>query len=171
MLVSAVQQRKLAIIIRRFLLRSASLPFPYLTHLSHHRAPGWAPCVTEQLFRAICFTHDSVSVWTPLSPFVPKANPLQPPGSGSEKLGREKLGWAAAFYKQLWRNVSKTRGTREAALQMFQEIYSFTLCSQPPYRTQFPQKLVFSSCTKHKGPLKEAAAHLFSRHNIQGKRQ
>lgn len=33
-------------------------------------------------------------------------------------------------------------------------------------RTQLPQKPVFSSCTRYK----DAAFHLFSRHNIQGKR-
>ena len=83
-------------------------PRPYLTHLSHHRAPGWAPCVTDN-FSELTAPHMTVCLcWRHFSPFVPEANPLQPPDSGSEKLGREKLGWAAAFFKQLWRSVSKT---------------------------------------------------------------
>lgn len=93
--------------------------------------------------------------------------------SGSEKLGREKLGWVVAFFKQLWRNVSKTSWEEPERLlfRCFKKFICLRFALNPRSlplgnRTQLPQKPVFSSCTRHK----DAAAHLFSQHNIQGKR-
>ena len=40
-----------------------SLPIPlHLISLCHHRVPGWAPCVIQQLFITIYFPHDSVYI-------------------------------------------------------------------------------------------------------------
>ena len=49
MLVSAIQQRKLATIIRVSSPFGASLPTPHPSPQGHHRAPGWAPWVIKQL--------------------------------------------------------------------------------------------------------------------------
>ena len=57
MLLSAIQQHKSAVIIHISpLLSLPSLPYP--TPLGHHRVPGWAPCVKQQLPTHIHFTHD-----------------------------------------------------------------------------------------------------------------
>ena len=64
-LVSAIQQLESAITIYIYIYISP-LPlepgFPILNPipLGHHSVPGWAPCVTEQLPVASCFTRGSV---------------------------------------------------------------------------------------------------------------
>ena len=54
-LVSVSQQRESAIIIHISPPCWASLPFPHPSSLDHHRAPGWAPCVTQQLLTSYLF--------------------------------------------------------------------------------------------------------------------
>ena len=71
MLVSAVQQRKSAIIIHISLPSWASLPYPHPTPLGHHRVSGWLPVLYSNISPAICFTHGSVYMSMLLSPFVP----------------------------------------------------------------------------------------------------
>lgn len=52
---------------------------PPLRHpipLGHHRVPGWAPWVTQQLPTAICLTHGDVYTSVLLSPFTLTLLPL-----------------------------------------------------------------------------------------------
>ena len=46
-------------------------PFPCPTSLHHHSAPGWAPCVKQQLLTSYLFTHGSVCILILLSPCTP----------------------------------------------------------------------------------------------------
>ena len=39
--------------------------------LGHHRASGWAPCVSRQLPTAVCFMHDTVYMSVLLSQLIP----------------------------------------------------------------------------------------------------
>ena len=66
--VSAIQQSKPAIIIISLL---SLPPLPHLTPQGHHRAPGWAPCVIQQLLISYLFyTWQRIYVDT-TSPFIP----------------------------------------------------------------------------------------------------
>ena len=69
-LVSAVQQCKSVVITRIFPPWEPSLFSLPPTPLGHHRTPGRAACVIQQLLTD-CFTRDSVHISTLLSPFVP----------------------------------------------------------------------------------------------------
>ena len=55
MLVSALQQCESAIITHISPSSWTSSPSPHPTSLSHHRAPGWAPCVIQQLLTSSLF--------------------------------------------------------------------------------------------------------------------
>ena len=54
-LVSAVQKCESAISVYISPPSWASLPHPHPTHLGHHRAPGWAPCVQTSFLWTIMF--------------------------------------------------------------------------------------------------------------------
>ena len=47
---------------------------PHPVPLGHHKAAGWAPCVTEQLLIS-CFMHESVYMLMLLSSFIPLSFP------------------------------------------------------------------------------------------------
>ena len=69
-LVSAVQQCKSVVITRIFPPWGPSLSSLPPTPLGHHRTPGRAACVIQQLLTD-CFTRDGVHISMLLSPFVP----------------------------------------------------------------------------------------------------
>ena len=60
-LITAIQQCNLAIIIPISPPSWASHPYP-LTPLGHHRAPGWVPCVIQQLLSSYLFLHMVVCI-------------------------------------------------------------------------------------------------------------
>ena len=49
---------------------------PHPTSVGFHRAVGWAPCVTQQIPLAICFTYDNAYVSMLLSQFIPPIPPV-----------------------------------------------------------------------------------------------
>ena len=71
---SAVQQCKSATVTYVAPPSAASLP-PHPIPLGPHRAPAWAPCVTQRL-PAIYFTRDSVHLSALLSQFIPPSPSL-----------------------------------------------------------------------------------------------
>ena len=76
-LVSAVQQSESAICIHRSPPSGTPLPpHPHPIHLGHHRAPSWAPCITQKVPTSYLFyrrvggglekdmaTHSSILAW------------------------------------------------------------------------------------------------------------
>ena len=70
-LVSAIQQCNLAIIIHTSPSSLDSLTSLLPISPGHHRAPDWAPCITQQLLTNIQLTPDSVHMLMLPSPSVP----------------------------------------------------------------------------------------------------
>ena len=70
-LVSAIQQCNLAIIIHTSPPSLDSLTSLLPISPGHHRAPDWAPCITQQLLTNIQLTPDSVHMLMLPSPSVP----------------------------------------------------------------------------------------------------
>ena len=70
-LVSAIQQCNSAVMIHTFTPSLASLPSPLPISPGHHRAPDWAPCVTQQLLTNIPLTPDSSHMLMLPSPLGP----------------------------------------------------------------------------------------------------
>ena len=61
-----------AMIIHVSVLSWASLPFSHTTPVGYHRAPGWAPCVIQQLLTSYSYVDATFSIHPPLSlPFPP----------------------------------------------------------------------------------------------------